>query len=129
MTTKSNSSKNNNNEALETQVMRVLNDMVNAGEAKKKIVNGEEYFTLTTTKPAKKYNKDVRTAAAHKAWVTRRKTKTTEVKFKPAKTTTKAAAVNLDILKLKRQCAGQRAAITRKLNLAKKSLHTTKIGK
>jgi hypothetical protein len=130
----------NNNETFEEQVMRVLNEMIESGEAKKKIVNGEEYFALTTDKTGKpcvkmvkkcnqKCTKKSRTAAAHKAWETRRKAKSVEVKFKPIKTTMKAAQVNVDIAKLKRSCAGQRAAITRKLNMAKKALQTSKHAK
>jgi glutaredoxin 2 len=127
------SNNSNTNETLEAQIMRVHNEMLDSGEVKKKIIDGEECYALTmeggkpVAKMVKKDKKKSRTAAAHKAWATRRKA--TEVKFKPIKTTTKAAQVNVDIDKLKRACAGQRAAITRKLNIAKKALHTNKIGK
>jgi hypothetical protein len=63
------------NKSFEAQVMRVLNDMVKAGTVlATKLSTGEIGYTLKTRskiKPISSTNKS--SAAAHKAWATRRK--------------------------------------------------------
>jgi hypothetical protein len=88
-TTKSNSTKTRKiEETLEQQVMRVVNEMVTAGELNTKEVNGVTMYSLSENLTPS----DI----AKKAWTTRCKNKitTTSLKGKATKKTTKAVNKN-----------------------------------
>lgn len=71
------------NETHQEQVMRVISEMVASGEMLTKLsASGELLYTLAETPTATKQIKKCRSAAAKKAWKTRR----LKMKLKPAKT-------------------------------------------
>ena len=107
------SSKNINlNETHEEQVMRVLREMINAGEVHTKNIGGVEYFGLTPEAAADE--KIRRSAIAKKAWATRKRS----MQAKTGKTNHKTTAVkhketkNMTTLKAKRVAAAQKAVAT-----------------
>jgi len=109
------------NETFENQVARVLNEMVASGEIEAKIENGQTYYrkaskpkqTMHVKLKVNKFKK--RSAAAKKAWVTRR-----------AKTTKAVGSVNITITTQASERA-KKAWVTRRLKAVKTDSTTVNI--